>query len=43
MKWGEFSLGQNSKEASSSSISTEASINDDSCEKIINVNKVCQQ
>ena len=36
-------LGENSKEPSSSTISTEASFNDDSNEKTLNVNKVCQQ
>ena len=36
-------LGENSKERSSSIISTEASFNDESNEDTLNVNKVCQQ
>ena len=35
-------LGENSKEPSSSTISTEASFNDDNNEKTLNVNKVFQ-
>ena len=36
-------LGENSKEPSSSTVSTEASFNDDSNEKTLKVIKVCQQ
>ena len=36
-------LGENSKEPSSWTISTEASFNDDSNEKTLNVNNICQQ
>ena len=36
-------VGENSKESSSSTISTEASFNDDSDEETLNINKVCQQ
>ena len=41
--WCVFSLGENSKEPSSTTISTEASFNDDSNDKNLTVNKVCQQ
>ena len=36
-------LGETSKEPSSSTISIEASFNDNSNEETLNVNKVCQQ
>ena len=36
-------LGENSKEASSSTISTGASFNDDSNEETLNINNVCQK
>ena len=36
-------LGQNSKEPSSSTISTEASINDDSNEETLNINQQLQK
>ena len=36
-------LGEKSKESSSSTISTEAPFNDDSNEETLNINKVCQQ
>ena len=51
MKWFYFSvkgdlnsaLGENSKEPSSSTISTGASFNDDSNEETLNINNVCQK
>ena len=36
-------LGENSKEPSSSTVTTEASFDDDSNEETLNVFKVCQQ
>ena len=36
-------LGENSKDPSSSTISTEVSFNDNSNEETLNINKVCQQ
>ena len=36
-------LGKISKEPSSSTISTESSVNDNSNEETLNVNKVCRQ
>ena len=36
-------LGEISREPSSSTISTESSVNDDSNEETLNVNKVCPQ
>ena len=36
-------LGENSKKSLSSAISTEASFDDDSNEKYLNVENVCQQ
>ena len=40
---GNSALWEISKEPSSSTISTEASFDDDSNEKTVNVNKVCRQ